>query len=249
MLEKNWKWANPISSNPLHPWLSGQNIAHSPGEAEIWTNGPMIFHFIILVIVWIVTAILFNGLFFYVGVLPGTPFSNTYYTTVIDSVAYLVTFAVINRFNRRTLLLASFIKTTLFCTLGAICASNELLLGYTRWCALIGKFGICVIYSMIYLIAAELFPTPIRSKAISFGMAICTVGGFISPLVIEAEKMGAYMPFLIFSVISFMGVLGTIFLPETSKLTVLDTMEDGRKFHYHQFQKLKKFITCRKNSF
>jgi len=46
-------------------------------------------------------------------------------------------------------------------------------------------------------------------------MAICTVGGFISPLVIEAEKMGAYMPFLIFSVISFMGVLGTIFLPGT----------------------------------
>ena len=45
----------------------------------------------------IVTAILFNGLFFYVGVLPGTPFSNTYYTTVIDSAAYLVTFAVINR--------------------------------------------------------------------------------------------------------------------------------------------------------
>ena len=112
---------------------------------------------------------------------------------------------------------------------------------------------------------------------------------------IKAEKMGAYMPFLIFSVIAFMGVLGTIFLPgmhqqtisvsilyglynmchilwrimwygpyhmalvmgkyhwdtykETSKLTVLDTMEDGRKFHYHQFQKLKKFITCRKNSF
>ena len=30
---------------------------------------------------------------------------------------------------------------------------------------------------------------------------------------IKAEKMGAYMPFLIFSVIAFMGVLGTIFLP------------------------------------
>ena len=61
------------------------------------------------------------------------------------------------RFNRRTLLLASFIKTTLFCTLGAICASNELLIGYTRWCALIGKFGICVIYSMIYLIGIGWF--------------------------------------------------------------------------------------------
>ena len=191
------------------------------------------------------------------------------------------------RFKRRTLLLASFIKTTLFCTLGAICASNELLVGYTRWCALIGKFGICVIYSMIYLIgigwdfckirtwtgmhglelwqtwaildqskAAELFPTPIRSKAISFGMAICTVGGFISPLVIEgtgfsqffsrrffvrtfscmthhesvdekheslfiAEKLGAFMPFLIFSVISFMGVLGSIFLPGTYHKVIL----------------------------
>ena len=30
-----------------------------------------------------------------------------------------------------------------------------------------------------------------------------------------AEKLGAFMPFLIFSVISFMGVLGSIFLPGT----------------------------------
>ena len=174
-------------------------------------------------------------------------------------------------------------------------------------------------------IAAELFPTPIRSKAISFGMAICTVGGFISPLVIEGigfltsretlelgfsvryhhfvnhEKLNKpyhsrkngclHAVFIIFSNIIYgcswnhfptrnvssrysnsscfivhasrshasYDMAHTIWLlpwenfwdtnKETSKLTVLDTMEDGRKFHYHQFQKLKKFITCRKNSF
>ena len=52
-------------------------------------NGGMIFHFVVLNIIWICTAILFNGLFFYVGVLPGTPFANTYYTTLADIIAYV----------------------------------------------------------------------------------------------------------------------------------------------------------------
>ena len=49
----------------------------------------MIFHFVVLNVIWICTAILFNGLFFYVGVLPGTPFANTYYTTLADIIAYV----------------------------------------------------------------------------------------------------------------------------------------------------------------
>ena len=52
-------------------------------------NGGMIFHFVVLNVIWICTAILFNGLFFYVGVLPGTPFANTYYTTLADIIAYV----------------------------------------------------------------------------------------------------------------------------------------------------------------
>ena len=49
----------------------------------------MIFHFAVLNVIWICTAILFNGLFFYVGILPGTPFANTYYTTIADTIAYV----------------------------------------------------------------------------------------------------------------------------------------------------------------
>merc|ERR1719391_1065423 len=77
------------------------------------------------------------------------------------------------------------IRATFFCVTGGVLISIPSLASYTRWCALIGKMGINAIYSTVFLIGAELFPTPIRSKAISFGMAICTVGGFISPLVIE----------------------------------------------------------------
>ena len=50
-----------------------------------------------MVFVQTVTSILFNGLFFYVGVLPGTPFSNTYYTTIVDVAAYIGVFLVANR--------------------------------------------------------------------------------------------------------------------------------------------------------
>ena len=60
-------------------------------------NGPMIFTFLVLCVLWMTTSIMFNGLLFFVDRLPGSPFMNTYYTTVLDSLSALITFAVIDR--------------------------------------------------------------------------------------------------------------------------------------------------------
>ena len=68
----------------------------------------------------------------------------------------------IDRFERKTILKCSFLISTLFCVTGGVLISVPSLASYTRWCALIGKMGINAIYSTVFLIGAELFPTPIR---------------------------------------------------------------------------------------
>ena len=71
------------------------------------------------------------------------------------------------------------------------------LIDYTMWLALVGKMGSTVAYQgktvlsstpyyivfylVVFLCAAELFPTPIRSQATSLGMVFGTIGGFLSP--------------------------------------------------------------------
>ena len=68
----------------------------------------------------------------------------------------------IDRFERKTILKFSFLMATFFCVTGGVLISIPSLASYTRWCALIGKMGINAIYSTVFLIGAELFPTPIR---------------------------------------------------------------------------------------
>ena len=140
----------------------------------------------------------------------------------------------IDRFERKIILKCSFLMSTLFCVTGGVLISIPTLASYTRWCALIGKMGINAIYSTVFLIGAELFPTPIRydtyahafqtiafkikfsrSKAISFGMAICTIGGFISPLIIETQVVAPWLPFGLYGLAAFLGFLSSFCIPGT----------------------------------
>ena len=56
---------------------------------------------------------------------------------------------------------------------------------------------------VVYLCAAELFPTPIRSMATSLGMVFGTLGGFMSPYVIEIKQ--EWGPYAVFGGISLIG--------------------------------------------
>ena len=61
---------------------------------------------------------------------------------------------------------------TFFCVTGGVLISIPSLASYTRWCALIGKMGINAIYSTVFLIGAELFPTPVRYAQVGFQILI-----------------------------------------------------------------------------
>ena len=61
-------------------------------------------------------------------------------------------------------------------------------------------------------LAFQLFIT-FRSKAISFGMAICTIGGFISPLIIETQVVVTWLPFGLYGLAAFLGFLSSFCIP------------------------------------
>ena len=99
--------------------------------------------------------------------------------------------------------------------------------------------------------AAELFPTPVRSTATAIGMAICTVGGFISPLIIDLEVIHISIPYFCFGFLRFfkfkifkiskifnfssVGFLFTLLLPETKDLELIQDMKTGFQFHEKNF--------------
>ena len=110
---------------------------------------------------------------------------------------------------------------------------------HNSWLALIGKMGICANYSLIFVIASEVFPTEIRSKAVSFGMALSTFGGSVSPLINASSKFGAHYPFVAYGTVSLVALVSSFFIPESKHAPILDTMDDGRQFHHKALEKLR----------
>ena len=92
------KFADESDDNFLESIASIVSVQTEQAKQVKRGNGSMVFTFIILNILWMTTSIMFNGLLFFVDRLPGSPFLNTYYTTLLDSLSALITFAVIDRY-------------------------------------------------------------------------------------------------------------------------------------------------------
>ena len=64
---------------------------------------------------------------------------------------------------------------------------NAVLYESSKWLSFAGKFLISASFCAVYIFAAELFPTDVRSIGVGFGSMFGRVGGFAAPLIIELQ--------------------------------------------------------------
>ncbi|XP_061710722.1 solute carrier family 22 member 3-like [Cydia pomonella] len=110
-------------------------------------------------------------------------------------------------------------KATMISNLG-ITGLTMLLLIFTKkdnWAALtlgiIGLWAVNITCNVAYVWVSELFPTQLRNMAYGMGSSGAKVGAMIAPFV--ANLGPHWMPSLIFSIISFLGIGASYVLPET----------------------------------
>ena len=95
--------------------------------------------------------------------------------------------------------------------------------------ATIGKFGAVCAFAIIYVQAAEIFPTVVRNTGIGTCSAMARVGAVVAPIIgRELGKVSSDSVFVIFSITSLLAGFFTLFLPETRGKTLPDTIEDGK---------------------
>ncbi|RWS21566.1 organic cation transporter protein-like protein, partial [Leptotrombidium deliense] len=78
--------------------------------------------------------------------------------------------------------------------------------------------------------AAELFPTVIRSRAVSSRLAVGAIGSVTSTAAVSINWIGKSTPLLIFGIAA--GVIGVLMLllPETLNKPLPETMQDANDF-------------------
>ncbi|XP_015259841.1 PREDICTED: solute carrier family 22 member 5-like [Cyprinodon variegatus] len=90
---------------------------------------------------------------------------------------------------------------------------------------LLGKFGVLAATGMMYTYTGELSPTVIRNTAMSSCAMFSRVGSSLSPYLLEIAKFNELLPWIIIGVLSLLSVLLCIFLPETFRKPLPDTIE------------------------
>jgi len=90
----------------------------------------------------------------------------------------------------------------------------------------VGKASIAAGFGCVYLYSAELFPTDIRSRAISFQSLVARLGGMLAPIVADLGTVSRGLPFAIFGAPCIIAGALLCTLPETAGTPLLGTIDD-----------------------
>lgn len=93
--------------------------------------------------------------------------------------------------------------------------------------ALVAKFACTISFSVLRVYSNEIFPTTIRGSCIGACSTISRLGVIIAPIVNSyGDKHWKPLPFFIFGMISFLGILACFVLPETFDRSAAENLNE-----------------------
>ncbi|KAJ8021306.1 Solute carrier family 22 member 13 [Holothuria leucospilota] len=176
---------------------------------------------------WAVQSILYYGLSLSTSTLGIDPYISFMVSGAIEIPAYILCMFVPNWFGRK----ASTVGTMLLAGISC-CLTPALPLGLGRaLLAMAGKFFATMSFSLVYVWAAEMIPTSLRSSGIGLFSASSRIGGILVPLLLILDEVWESLPVVLFGVLGIVAGLLCLVLPETKGKPLPSTMEDTENLY------------------
>lgn len=183
----------------------------------------------------------YYGLSYSAGSLPGNIFVNNVINGFVELVAYILCAALLDKLGRRLLMAGPLVFGGGAC-LAAMVLQNfiggDTAIEISRWLMFGGKFGVSAAFATVWIFAAELYPTSIRTIALGMGSMSGRIGGIISPQINAFYTTVPWLPPLIFGGVCILGGVLTMMLPETTGRPMLNTIEEANKFYKKEKEKI-----------
>uniref|UniRef100_A0A3P8RSM1 Major facilitator superfamily (MFS) profile domain-containing protein n=1 Tax=Amphiprion percula TaxID=161767 RepID=A0A3P8RSM1_AMPPE len=169
----------------------------------------------ITLMLWFSMNVCYFGLSFDMSNLSGNPYLNNFLLSVVEIPAFAAT----------AMLLGCFPPPDLTALL-LLPAGHPTL---TLVLVLLGKFGVLAGISVLYMYTGELFPTVVRNTAMSSCAMFARVGSSLSPFLLHLAVFGQFLPWILVAFLSFLAALLCIFLPETFRRPMPDTIQQMQR--------------------
>ncbi|XP_069972768.1 organic cation transporter protein isoform X2 [Penaeus vannamei] len=180
---------------------------------------------LLVVLCWTVNLMMyFSTMLSYSNVFED-PFLGWFFTSVVEIPANLLVLFLLGRVGRRPLHVA----VMTLCAASLLAAAALLAMGYEAThigvaaLVLLAKFCSSMTFLVMYLQAAELSPTPVRSCVTGFASLVASSFNLVTPVIMMLPGHS----YLILGSLATCGVIFAIFLPETAKRPLPQTLEDA----------------------
>ncbi|KAH6929856.1 hypothetical protein HPB50_006419 [Hyalomma asiaticum] len=180
--------------------------------------------FIITLFLWLMSCLTYSAGQLYAATATDDPFVMTSTTNAMDILATAVALPLADRWGRRPSMVCAYGLAAL-CYLGVagFYGKSEAIFAIL----MVGRFALTTAYNVGYLFAAEIYPTEIRSQALSIRQAFGSLGKFLSAQVVQLAFYGRFLPLFVLGGLSCASAIMTLPLPETNNQRLPETLEEG----------------------
>ena len=175
----------------------------------------------ILCLNWIVVNFCYYGLSLQSVNLAGDIFTNFVLSAMVELPAVVLGMLGMDWAGRVALLVFCQVLGGVSCILAGLLQPPWVLLF-----SLLGKFSSSVVFLIVYLYTAEIYPTQVRGMGLALTGTCARLGGFIAPYIAGLGVTNTSLPFLVFGISAIIGGLSSVMLPETRGAQLPETVED-----------------------
>ncbi|XP_049869757.1 carcinine transporter [Pectinophora gossypiella] len=177
---------------------------------------------------WCASEMVYVGLSYYGPAIGSNQYMSFFLSSAVEIPSYVFCWILMDKVGRRWPLCSSMVISGIFCIVTVLLpadAQTETLILY-----LISKCFISASFLIIYPYAGELYPTELRGVGIGTSAYIGGLGLIIIPFINYLGSSNLVLPLVVMGLVSVVGGLTALRLPETLHCPLPQTAEEGEEF-------------------
>ncbi|XP_059476559.1 carcinine transporter [Neocloeon triangulifer] len=199
-----------------------------PGVTALCKTPNMRLKTTLITLNWFANEMVYVGLSYYGPALGNDRYLSFLLSSLVEIPSYLCCWAVMDRWGRRWPLSICMVLSGISCIITVLLPADAVVLTLILY--LFAKFTISASFLIIYPFAGELYPTQLRGVGIGASAYISGLGLIVIPFIVYLGMEMLVLPLVVMGVISVIGGLAGLRLPETLHTKLPQTVEEGEEF-------------------
>ncbi|XP_068187678.1 organic cation/carnitine transporter 2-like [Antennarius striatus] len=182
---------------------------------------------IITCVVWFSMRIGYFGLALGTSAFHGDPFISCFISAATEIPAYVSMWLAVKYVPRRNTIIFILLTTALSVFFVQLVPEDVSYIASAL--QVLGKYAITAGAAVMYVYAAELYPTVIRNTGTGTCSTIARLGSCVAPFVLSLRTYFKYLPYITFGTMGVLSAFAALFLPETFRRPLPQTIQEMQK--------------------